>query len=186
MLYFRRFWLILFAILLGVYAFYKFVILKILNYIETKNNLNFDNWNPNLGRVNSIVGEIPTIAYFLLILLIIFLTTDFITGQLYRDFKSIQITHKLLRDINAESLQVVAKEENAANRWIRKGRIMRWKKKLFFAVPCLGNSSVISVIKGRCDKYLLEWLNSNFNSVFWTPIKIKNLGTLSVIYVREK
>lgn len=60
---------------------------------------------------------------------------DLFSGQLVRDVKLVPIIKFLVRDVNQDSLNVVMVEENKANKWIRRSRIIKWKKKLVFIMP---------------------------------------------------
>lgn len=172
----------------GIRVFCKYVVLDAVDYVDK-----FGGGSHHINSVESIVSVVHVVmsdmtkVIFLTIgTVVIVMVLDMCIGQFSRDIKTIQITGKLIRDVPEDNLQLVALEENSANKWVRRGRILKWKNKIIFVIPCLGNSSVVSVIQKRCESYLLGWLNTNFKGINWLPIESKTYGVLTLIFVREK
>lgn len=111
---------------------------------------------------------------------------DCLNGQLKRDIKSATITKFLTRNIDQNSLSVIMSEEKEANKWIKRGRIIRWKKKMIFIMPIMANSTVFEIIKDRCDENLVSSLSEGFKTVNWTPLLIKKGGLIKWIFVKQK
>lgn len=106
---------------------------------------------------------------------------NILTGQLYRDFKSMQVTKFLRR--NQKNL---FGEERQANWWISKGRFVKRRKKMVLKIPCTNNSAVTRIIMKQCEQGLMKWLNDNFKKIDWQVPEVKNGGFISWIIVKQK
>ena len=132
-------------------------------------------------------GLILTVAFFLVVILIVTFFVDLISGQLKRDYYSIQIGKHLQRDISSNNTQLVTSEQKKANYWLRRLRIIRWRHRLVVLVPCGPNAAVQGVIKERCDNYLVNWLHLNFSKVSWgNRIKTHDSLHFNWLVVEEK
>lgn len=127
----------------------------------------------------SITVEMHIFIIVIYITLIFIATINVLTGQLYLDYKSMQVAKFLMREVSQ-------KEEKKANWWIKKLRIIKWRGKLVLIIPCAGTGSVVSTIQKRCDLSLLSWLNDNFPSINWMPQNIKNNGFITWVITYEK
>lgn len=192
MLYFRKIWMAILLVAVGIRAFCKYVVLDAVDYVDKfgggSHHINSVAWKKEsiVSVVHVVMSDMTKVIFWTIGTVVIVMVLDICIGQFSRDIKTIQITGKLIRDVPEDNLQLVALEENSANKWIRRGRILKWKNKLIFVIPCLGNSSVVSVIQKRCDNYLLGWLNTNFKRISWSPIESKTYGMLTLVFVREK
>lgn len=106
---------------------------------------------------------------------------NILTGQLYRDFKSMQVTKFLRRDQDN-----LSREERRASWWICKGRLVKRRKKMVLKIPCINNSVVTRIIMKQCEQGLMKWLNDNFKKIDWQVPEVKNGGFISWIIVKQK
>lgn len=194
MLYFRKIWVAILLVAVGIRALCKYVVLDAVDYVDKfrgdggSHHINSVVWKKEsiVSVVHVVMSDMTKVIFLTIGIVVIVMVLDMCIGQFSRDIKTIQITGKLIRDVPEDNLQLVALEENSANKWIRRGRIFKWKNKLIFVIPCLGNSSVVSVIQKRCENYLLGWLNTNFKGINWLPVESKTYGILTLVFVREK
>lgn len=127
------------------------------------------------------------VAYLLGLFLVGILILDLFTGQLKRDYYSIQIGKHLQREVSPSNMQLVVSEQRKANYWLRRLRIIRWRHRLVVLIPCGPNAAVQDVIKERCNSYLINWLHLNFSKVSWgNQIKAHNSLHFNWLVVEEK
>lgn len=189
--YFRRIWTAIYLAVGFLYLSCRYVIVKFFDYIGNfwiaYNYFSSDApFKSFISKVNSFSTGCLYSMGFLFIILVVWLIVDIFSGQFKLDLKSAQITRLLRRQVSSESLQVVASEERSANRWIRKGRIVKRDGKLMFVIPCFGSSAVAAIIQKRCEEYLPKWLDNNFSRIKWTPLDTKTSGLGTWFLVREK
>ena len=78
-------------------------------------------------------------------------------------------------------------EENKANYWLKRLRIIRWKGRIMVLISCGPNAAVQRIIKERCEQYLINWLTTNLNGYKWNvKINIHNSIHFNWLYVSEK
>ena len=115
------------------------------------------------------------------VLIVAWCILDIFTGQLYRDYRSVQLSRYLKR-----SDSELSREEQRANRWISRSRFIRWNGRTMLIIPCFGNSTVEQIVKKRCDSTLMQWLADNFNSHRWQPLIVKHSGFITFFVVQSK
>lgn len=106
---------------------------------------------------------------------------DVFTGQLYRDYRSVQLSRYLKRS-NSD----LSKEEKRANRWISKSRFIQWNGQTMLIIPCFGNNAVERIIKKRCESTLIQWLSDNFKNYRWQPMIVKHRGFITFLVIKTK
>lgn len=194
MIYFRKVWIgalvLAFLCRMGCQAILFIVnelILFVSKWFPIKNRELYFAWNKKITP-NLFVGvDVSRFVIQILIVVVIFIFIfDLLSGQLYRDYKSKQLGKFLLREVPSQNINLVVIEEEKANRWIKKLRVVKWRGKMMLIIPCIGSSAVISVIKKRCDTSLIEWLSDNFVGVSWTPLTVKSGGFISWLTTKEK
>lgn len=126
------------------------------------------------------------IFIILIVLLIAWLIINIISGQLLRDIYSSRLTKKLLRHVSDNPQQMIAKEENKANFWIKKGRITKKKGKLIFRIPCASNESVFNIIDQRSASFTSSWLQNTYKNVNWLPTTVTHNIFFSWLVIKEK
>lgn len=194
MIYFRKVWMsalvLAFVCRVGCQA-----VLSIVNelmafasrWFPIKNSELYFTWNKKISTNILIIADKSIIVIQILIAIIICVFIfDLLSGQLYRDYKSKQLVKFLLREVPSQNLNLVVMEEENANRWIKKLRIVKWRGKMLLIIPCIGSGAVVSVIKKRCDTSLPEWLYGNFKGTSWTPLTVKSGGSISWLTTKEK
>lgn len=197
MLYFKKLWIVPEALLLMFWALCKYVgpyfinsVTKVLWEISNKLSLDFTNSIVKLEDLNESLkvweSKVLYIVALIALLVIVWFVVDLLNGQLVRDIKLVPIIKFLVRDVNQDSLNVVMAEENKANEWIRRSRIIKWKKKLVFVMPIVANGTVMKIIKQRCEQDLLGCLSESFKTVNWTPIALKKGGLVKWVIVKQK
>lgn len=158
--------------------------------ISNKLSLDFTNSIVKLEDLNESLkvweSKVLYIVALIALLVIVWFVVDLLNGQLVRDIKLVPIIKFLVRDVNQDSLNVVMAEENKANEWIRRSRIIKWKKKLVFVMPIVANGTVMKIIKQRCEQDLLGCLSESFKTVNWTPIALKKGGLVKWVIVKQK
>lgn len=120
MLYFRKIWMGILLVAVGIRVFCKYVVLDAVDYVDK-----FGGGSHHINSVESIVSVVHVVmsdmtkVIFLTIgTVVIVMVLDMCIGQFSRDIKTIQITGKLIRDVPEDNLQLVALEENSANKWV--------------------------------------------------------------------
>lgn len=197
MLYFKKLWIVPEALLLMFWALCKYVgpyfinsVTKVLWGISNKLSLDFTNSIVKLEDLNESLkvweSKVLYIVVLIALLVIVWFVVDLLNGQLVRDIKLAPTIRFLVRDINQDSVNVVISEERNANKWVKRSRVIRWKKKLVFVMPVMENSTVTKIIKDRCDNDLLSCLSESFKGVNWMPITVKKGSIVKWIIVRQK
>ncbi|WGN90361.1 hypothetical protein [Ligilactobacillus faecis] len=199
MFYFKKFWIIPELFLLMLWTICKYVgpyfIKFIINALWSasasgKLSLNPTNLIAKMQSLNVSLAVLESkvlhIIILIAVLVLLWLVIDLFSGQLVRDIKLVPIIKFLVRDVNQDSLNVVMAEENKANEWIRRSRIIKWKKKLVFIMPIVANGTVMKIIKQRCEQDLLGCLSESFKTVNWTPIALKKGGLVKWVIVKQK
>lgn len=122
------------------------------------------------NKLNSFTDKLTKMSTIILMLLLIFLTIwlviDIFNGQLRRDYYSIELGKHLQRS-QTNSYQMVKSEQDKANYWLKRLRIVRWKHQLYVLLPCGPNAAVEDVIRDRCDNYTIGWLNLTIKDSDW-------------------
>lgn len=141
-----------------------------------------------VNYIDSVLNSLDLAIMLVISVALLIFTIEILTGQVYRDYKSYQLSRFLIRNVahQVNGLGLSLNEEVDANKWIKKLRIVKWKKRMFLIIPCIGNSSTVSVIKKRCDGALADWLSGNFSGVNWTPLASKNGGLVTWLIAKEK
>lgn len=177
MLYFRRIWLKLILALLGIIVVAQ-IILKPLSklFVITFNELTkvtvtdfgfLLSWSNKLAIFSEKVADLAVGCLITVILvLIIWLLIDLFTRQLKLDYYSIQLG-KHLQKARVNNFKVAESEQEKANFWLRRLRIIRWKHKYYVLIPCGPRAAVQDIIKGRCDGYCIGWLNLTIKDSDW-------------------
>lgn len=189
MIYFRRIWTKLLTILFA-FLIIALGLKKVLDFLSGKlaqrgvinNHLNLiDNYWLVISK-EYLVGLI----LLLLLVLILWALLNLITGQLKRDYYSMQLSKHLQRQITQNSYQMNTVEERKANYWLRRLRIIKWKSRMIVLIPCGPNAAVQSIIKERCEQYVIDWLVTNIKSKWNIKINIHNSIHFNWLYVSEK
>lgn len=118
---------------------------------------------------------------WLTVFILVWVILDVFTGQLYRDYRSVQLS-RYLRRSNSD----LSKEEKRANRWISRSRFIRWKGRTMLIIPCFGNNAVEQIVKKRCDNTLMQWLSDNFKNYRWQPMIVKHRGFITFLVIQTK
>ena len=190
MIYFRRLWakmLTIFFMLWIIVLGLKQVLDLLFNRLSQRGVIN--------NRLNLIDNYWLVISkeYFaglillMLLILILWLLLNLITGQLKRDYYSMQLSKHLQRQIAQNSYQINTTEESKANYWLKRLRIIRWKGKMIVLIPCGPNAEVQRIIQGRCKQYVIDWLVTNIKKGKWN-IKINTHNSIHFnwLYFSEK
>lgn len=192
MLFHRRGLVFGYAILLLGYLVARFVpplvdkvILNPLILIERNCSLHVSTIRANIQAYELILSSTQSLFRALMIwstvLIIFWGILDAFTGQLYRDYRSIQLSGYLKR-----SNCSLSKEEQRANWWINKSRFVKWKGQTVLIIPCIGNDAIERIIKGRCERTLTQWLTDTFRKYNWQPMTIKHSGFITFLITKTK
>lgn len=115
------------------------------------------------------------------VLIVAWCILDIFTGQLYRDYRSVQLSRYLKR-----SDSELSGEEQRANRWISRSRFIRWNGRTMLIIPCFGNNAVEQIIQKRCESTLMQWLSDNFKKYAWQPMIVKHRGFITFLVIQTK
>lgn len=190
MIYFRRLWakmltifFMLWIIVLGLKQVLDLLFNRLSQRGVINNRLNLiDNYWLVISK-----EYLAGLILLMLLILILWLLLNLITGQLKRDYCSVQLSKHLQRQIVQNSYQMNSIEENKANYWLKRLRIIRWKGRIMVLIPCGPNAAVQRIIKERCEQYLINWLTTNLNGYKWNiKINIHNSIHFNWLYVSEK
>lgn len=118
---------------------------------------------------------------WLTVFIVAWLILDIFTGQLYRDYRSAQLS-RYLRRSNVD----LSREEKRANWWISRSRFIRWNGRIMLIIPSPGNSAVERIIQKRCESTLMHWLSDNFKKYAWQPIIVKHRGFIAFLVIKTK
>lgn len=139
----------------------------------------------NIQSFEMVLHDKQTLFRLLLIWLTVFTVfwtiIDIFSGQLYRDYRSAQLS-RYLRRSNVD----ISREERRANRWISRSRFIRWNGQTMLIIPCVGNSAVERIIQKRCDSTLMQWLSDNFKKYSWQPMIVKHSGFITFLVIKTK
>lgn len=190
MIYFRRFWTklltILFAFLIIVLGFKKvldFLIGKLAQHGVINDRLNLIDNHQLVISKEYLIGLILLVIF----ILILWFLLNLITGQLKRDYYSMQLSKHLQRQVTQNSYQMNTVEERKANYWLKRLRIIKWKSRMIVLIPCGPNAAVQNIIQKRCEQYLINWLVTNIKRSRWSiKINIHNSIHFNWLYVSEK
>lgn len=138
------------------------------------------------AKATIIASDCLLIISIILVLLMIWFLVDLMLGQLKNDFMGKRVMISMVRNVSKNNMQLNAEEEAKADFWIKKGRIVKWRKKLRLIIPGSGNSAVAKIVEARCDEILLSWLNQNYSRKNWLPIKVKRTSLMTFIIIQEK
>lgn len=133
-----------------------------------------------------VASDCLLIISIILVLLMIWFLVDLMLGQLKNDFMSKRAMIAMVRNVSKDNMQLNAKEEAKADFWIRKGRMVKWRKKVRLIIPASGNSAVAKIVEARCAEFLLSWLNQNYSRKNWLPIEVKRTALMTFIIIKEK
>lgn len=148
-------------------------------------SLNVDTIKANIQSFELVLYHEQPLFRSLLIWLTVFIVAwlilDIFTGQLYRDYRSVQLSRYLKR-----SDSELSREEQRANRWISRSRFIRWNGRTMLIIPCVGNNAVEQIVKKRCESTLMQWLADNFNNYNWQPMIVKHSGFITLLVIQTK
>lgn len=160
------------------------IILSLLMLIGNY-SLNVDTIKANIQSFELVLYHEQPLFRSLLIWLTVFIVAwlilDIFTGQLYRDYRSVQLSRYLKR-----SDSELSREEQRANRWISRSRFIRWNGRTMLIIPCVGNNAVEQIVKKRCESTLMQWLADNFNNYNWQPMIVKHSGFITLLVIQTK
>lgn len=132
-------------------------------------------------------GAVLTIILLLCLLLMVITIFDLVTGQIKRDYYSVQLGKHLQRNIGKNNSQLVESEQEKANYWLKRLRIIKWRHRIYLLIPCGPKAAVQEVIRERCENYLIDWLNLNMSRINWTNrINKRNSLHFNWLIVAEK
>lgn len=190
MIYFRRIWAKILILLLTswtvVWLFRKFLefLAQELNQhgiVSEQLNKMDDYWLLDFKE------HVGGLAILLFSILTIWFLLNLITGQLKRDYYSVQLSKHLQRQVTQNSYQMNTIEERKANYWLKRLRIIKWKGRMIVLIPCGPNAAVQNIIQKRCEQYLISWLVTNIKRSKWSiKINIHNSVHFNWLYVSEK
>lgn len=178
MLYWRRIWIKIMAILLALLMTAKIFVRpvsKLLVWvIDRQVNLNLIVSPTTLLKISNelylfadkLTKISTTILMLVLVILTIWVIIDIFNGQLKLDYYSIQLGKHLQRS-QINNLQMVKDEQDKANYWLKWLRIVCWRHRLYVLIPCGSNAAVEDIIKERCDNYTIGWLNLTIKNSNW-------------------
>lgn len=177
MLYFRIVWvkIILFLfVLLGIAKIILIPLSKLMIWISIMPELAIMNCSSKLMTASAklsgfsidLINLVIVLLFLIGITLAIWLIMDVFNGQLKLDYYSVQLGKHLQRS-QTNNLQMVKSEQEKANYWLKKLRIVKWKHRLYVLIPCGPNAAVEDVIKERCDNYTIGWLNLTIKNTTW-------------------
>lgn len=115
------------------------------------------------------------------VFILVWMILDVFTGQLYRDYRSAQLSRYLKR-----SDSELSREEQRANWWISRSRFIRWDGLTMLIIPSSGNSAVEQIIQKRCESTLMQWLSDNFKNYRWQPMIVKHSGFIMFLVIKTK
>lgn len=172
MFYFRKIWIISELFLLMLWTICKYIGSYFIKFIinslwsasaSGKLPLNPTNLIAKMQSLNVSLAVLESKVLYIIILIallvLLWLVIDLFSGQLVRDVKLVPIIKFLVRDVNQDSLNVVMVEENKANKWIRRSRIIKWKKKLVFIMPIAlkkGRACEMGYRETKMSKYFIK------------------------------
>lgn len=189
MIYFRRVWMKLLTVLLVLW-FAVLSLIKILGFLVQELNQQ-GVVNDRLSKINSYLINakeyIEGLTILLCFILVVWFLLNLVTGQLKRDYYSVQLSKHLQRQTNQGNLQMNTIEENKANFWLKRLRIIKWRRRLIVLIPSGPNAAVEDVIQTRCNRYLINWLITNMKKYRWNAkLDIYNSLHFNWLYASEK
>lgn len=148
-------------------------------------SLNVDTIKANIQSFELVLHHKQPLFRSLLIwftvIIVAWVILDIFTGQLYRDYRSVQLSRYLKR-LNSD----LSKEEQRANWWISRSRFIRWNGLTMLIIPSSGNSAVERIIQKRCESTLMQWLSDNFKNYRWQPMIVKHSGFITLLVIKTK
>lgn len=197
MLYFRRIWFKFILLLTMLIVVSKLVLVplsKVIMWVANQPLIVAAGKLNGLvvvsGKVSKLANDLVAIAIALLILtgmlLTVWLIIDVINGQLKLDYYSIQLGKHLQRS-TGNTLQMMKIEQDKANYWLKRLRIIHWKHRLYVLIPCGPSAAVEEIVKDRCDNYIIGWLNLTIKNTNWiNKITEYNRAHFNWLIVKEK
>lgn len=196
MIYFKKIWIPLVTFCIALYCMFKYLPI-LFNFIvvntaainlpiSLKNTL--AKWNIQFQSITAhLQVNVAYILTFIIVLLILWFIINAFTGQLNRDIKTIFVKRHLLSQVPADDIGSSAKQEKIANTWIKKLRVIKYKKKTYLIIPCGLAHTTLAIIKHRCGIFLLPMLNQTFKKIDWVQeVEVKTFHSMLFLIVKSK